>query len=531
MLASRLLFWILCAVLLLPVAHLLAGLAVQVPEDSWEQVRDYLLVPAIRDTIILTVSVCLLALILGVPAAWCVSRHAFPGRRLLSVLLVLPLAVPPYVAAYVSTEAREAFIPWLVAIRSRHGVEAYLLAEKIHRSGWLAVMLAAVLYPYVFLAARAAFSGAGHRLADVARTLGAGSLRSFFTVSLPLARPALAAGLFLVAMETINDYGAVAHFGVQTLTPTLFRTWFTIGDLESARRIAAWMLLTVLLARFAEIRLRGRAQYDSRHRPADPRSRTSRRKTALCLLVCLTPVLLGFFYPIATLLHWLRLTGGPAQLDEFIRASWHSLSLGLAVTAFCLLAALLIAGVQRFTRSRLQDLTARTASIAGYAAPGAVLAVAIFGTGAALRGLPGLPDFLRPLLISGSLLWLLYGLTVRYFAIAGQMTREGLASIPAGFDHNARLLGRSPLGTFFGIHLPLLRPSLAAAGVLVFIDVLKELPLSLILRPFDFETLGTWTYGLATQGKIFSSAAPALAIVLLGSLGLVLVELFIWKRR
>ncbi|MCH7224719.1 ABC transporter permease [Haloferula sp. A504] len=525
----RLIFWIVCALLLLPVAHLLAGLFTAVPDDSWQQVRDYLLAPAIRDSLILTISVCALTLLMAVPAAWFVTRFDFPGRRLFSILLVLPLAVPPYVAAYVSTEAREALIPWLVEIRNRHGVDTFLIVEQVHRFAWLAVMLAAVLYPYVFLAARSAFASHGSRLAETARTLGAGPLRSFFRVSLPLARPALAAGLFLVAMETLNDYGAVAHFGVQTLTPTLFRTWFQLGDLESARRLAAWMLLAVLLARFAEIRLRGRAGFDSRQRASDPREKPGPVVAALCLLSCSLPVAIGFLYPLLTLGQWLRVTGGPEEVGPFLRASWHSLSLGLGVTGICLLAALVLTAVQRFHRDRLHDLTARTASIAGYAAPGAVVAIALFGTAASARDV--LPDFLAPVLVSGSLLWLVYGLTARYFAVAGQLTREGLDAIPAGYDHGARLLGSTPLQAFLRVHLPLLRPSLAAGAILVFIDVLKELPLSLILRPFDYDTLGTWTYGLATQGQVFACAAPALSIIAIGSVGLIVVELLIWKRR
>lgn len=529
MIALRTAFWIVCALLLLPVLKLLGGLFATVPEDSWQQVRDYLLAPAIRDSIILTVAVCGLTLLMGVPAAWCVTRYDFPGRRLLSILLVLPLAVPPYVAAYVSTEAREALIPWLVVIRNRHGVETFLVVEQVHRFAWLAVMLASVLYPYIFLAARAAFASSGTRLADTARTLGAGPLRSFFRVSLPLARPALAAGLFLVAMETLNDYGAVAHFGVQTLTPTLFRTWFQLGDLESARRLAAWVLVTVLLVRFAEIRFRGRAGFDSRHRATDPREKAKPLRTVACLLGCGIPVAIGFLYPLLTLIHWLRLTGGPDEFPAFLHASWHSLSLGLGVTAVCLLAALVLAAVQRFHRDRLHDLTARTASVAGYAAPGAVVAIALFGTAASARAV--LPEFFSPLLVSGSLLWLVYGLTARYFAVAGQLTREGLDAIPGGFDQGARLLGCTPLQAFLRVHLPLLRPGLAAAAILVFIDVLKELPLSLILRPFDYETLGTWTYSLANQGKVFACAAPALTIIAIGSAGLATVELLLWKRR
>lgn len=523
-------FWILCVTLLLPVAQLFWGWFAPADADSWQHITKYLIPSAVRDSLILTAAVCLLSLCLGLPAAWCVTRYRFGGRRLLSILLVLPLAVPPYVAAYISTDAREAMIPWLVAIRKEHGVDTYLLVEQIHRYTWLAAMLAAVLYPYVFLAARAAFAAHGNRLAEAARSLGAGPWRRFFCVSLPLARPALVAGLFLVAMETLNDYGATSYFGIQTLTPTLFRTWFGLGDLTSALRLASLLLLAILLTRLLEVRLRGRARYDQRHRPSEPNADPSPGRRLLCYVSCLVPVAIGLVYPCLTLFHWLYLTGGPAQPEAFLKATLQALSLGLMVTAVCLLLALTLNAINRFSPNRTRDAMLRTLSVSGYAAPGAVLAIAIFATAATLRKTPYIPPFLNDLLISGSIVWLAYGLVVRYFAIAGQMVREGYDTIPRSLDESARLLGHSPSRGFFGVHLPLLRPALAGAGVIIFIDVVKELPLTLILRPFDFETLGTWTYGLANQGKIIACAAPSLTMIAIGSLGLIVVELWIWKR-
>ncbi|MEM9235249.1 MAG: iron ABC transporter permease [Verrucomicrobiota bacterium] len=528
--ASKIIFWILCATLLLPVAQLLFGWFGAADQESWQHITRYLIPSAVRDSLILTTAVCLLSLAFGLPAAWCVTRYRFPGRRLLSILLVLPLAVPPYVAAYISTDAREALIPWLVEIRRTQGPETYQLVEIVHRYAWLSAMLAAVLYPYVFLAARAAFAANGHRLAEAARSLGAGPWQRFFRVSLPMARPALVAGLFLVAMESLNDYGAASHFGIQTLTPTLFRTWFGLGDLSSALRLASLLLLTILLARLLEVRLRGRAKYDQRHRPSDPHITPKPGRRILCYAACLIPISIGFLYPCLTLFHWLKLTGGPEQLDAFLRATTHALTLGLIVTTACLVLALPLNAINRFSPNRLRDGVLRSLSITGYAAPGAVLAIAIFATAGTLRSIPNLPPVISNLLISGSILWLAYGLIVRYFAIAGQMVRESYDAIPQRLDESARLLGQAPARNFFGVHLPLLRPALAGAGVIIFIDVVKELPLTLILRPFDFETLGTWAYSLANQGRILDCAAPSLAMIAIGSLGLVVVELLIWKR-
>lgn len=519
-------FWRVCVcvlglVLVLPVIYLVFGFVAPVGQENWEHVREYLIGPAVWGSLVLAVCVGLCALLLGVPAAWCVANFQFPGRAIWSVLLVLPLAVPPYVGAYVTTEVREAFAPVLIWTRKEHGVDAYLLLERVHRYGWLILTLAAVLFPYIYLAARVSFSGRGRRLGEAARILGKGPWVTFFTVNLPMARPALAAGLFLVVMEVLNDYGAVMHFGVDNVTTVLFRTWFGLGDLASARRLASWTLLGIFVLLLAERAQRGPADYAAQGSEMTARRVLGSGGRFWCMAACAIPVVMGLVFPVCTLVYWLMRTGGTFDADALGKAAIHSLSLGVGVGVVCLAIGAVLLGSIRFGGTRVMRWVGSFTSAAGYACPGAVLAVGALGVCALLPGAAWLV---------GTLFLLVFTLCARFYAVSGQMLGQAYTGMPVGMDRASRVLGSNPLRTFVAIHLPLLRPAFAGAMALIFVDVVKELPISLLLRPFDFETLGTWTYGFANQGKVFSCAAPALVIIFICGIVLALVEVFGWNR-
>ena len=527
----RALAWLCALLLLAPVAFVLWGVATKADGGSWEHVRSTLLGTALRETSIVVGGVCLLALLLGVSTAWCISHYQFPGRRLFSVLLVLPLAVPPYVAAYATTEAREAFIPTLVSVRLEQGVDAYLKLEQVHRFSWLIVIFAAVLYPYVFLACRAAFSGATRKLSEASRTLGVGRWRTFWRVDLPMARPALVAGLFLVAMEVLNDYGAVHHLGVNTFTVIIFRSWFGLGELETARRLAGWVLIGVFALVLIERSQRGRRDRSSDRQLGPPRHRCGVKGSLACSLVCLIPVIVGLFYPLRVLLHWWSSATQNESSASIINAAKHSLWLGFGVTTACLLAGMIVAGIGRLSKRRMDGSLAQVAGIAGYASPGAVMAVGVLGIAALLRARFSPESWISTNLLADSILFLGFALTARYLAISTQMIRQNHRSFPQTYDDASNMLGCGRVATFFRIHIPLLRPALAGAAVLIFVDVCKELPLCLLLRPFDFETLGTLTFGLVDQGQIMACAAPSLALIGLCAAGLATVELAGWRRQ
>ncbi|MEM6911104.1 MAG: iron ABC transporter permease [Verrucomicrobiota bacterium] len=527
----RALAWACGLALLLPIASLLVSLVRPLPEgNSWEHVLENTFWPAARLSLFLTLGVCLLSCLLAIPAAWCISNYRFFGRQVWAVLLVLPLAVPTYIAAYVTTESREALIPWLVSLRRDHGIETYLLWESYSRHAILALMMAAVLSPYIFLAARSAFSSEGRRAAEAARLLGAGPWKTFFSISLPIARPALVAGLSLVAFEVLNDYGAVKHFGVPTVTVGVFRTWFGYGEAETAARFAGWVLLAVLLLAALERWQRGRSSHAAAGPPPPLRS-ASPLVSVLSWLACGAPVALGLGFPLAVLGSWQTRSTYAQPFGDFLGALGNSLLLGALVTAACLLLALIVVGAARMGRGRGEAALARLGGIAGYATPGAVMALGIFSLAALLRSwFPGASGW-GGWLLSGSFFWLVYALAARYFAVGGQLTRQGLDSISLGLDRAAACLGRGPLASFVSVHLPLLAPALAAAAVLLFVDVCKELPLTLLLRPFGFETLATRTYGIVDEGRIFACAAPSLLLVLLCAGGLAVVETLGWRRH
>ncbi|MEM9080006.1 MAG: iron ABC transporter permease [Verrucomicrobiota bacterium] len=528
--AGRFVAWTFGLLLLAPVVFTLLALVTSQGGESWSHVREYTLGPAVRSSLILVIFTGLFSTLFGLPAAWCVTHYNFPGRKLLSVLLVLPLAIPPYIAAYVTTEAREAAIPLLISIREDHGVDAYLRAEVFHRYAWLVIMMASVLFPYIFLSCRAVFASQARHLAEAGRLLGASPWRTFRTIHLPLIRPALIAGLFLVSMEVLSDYGAAKHLGMPTLTVTIFRTWFGLDELETARYLSSWVLAAIFLVLLLERWQRGRARFAARRNPL-PRTSLKVRGTVLAWLVCGLPVALGLLFPIFTLLDWHFTSTQTIPFAELLPSLRQTLLIGLLVTAACLLLALLVLATARFAKSKQDRFLTTTLFTAGYASPSTIMAVGVLGLAALAREAFPAQSWLGPLLLSGSLLWLAFALTARYLTVAGQVLSAGFAAIPPSYDHAARTLGRKLANIFRTIHLPLLRAPLLGAAVLVFVDVTKELPLTLLLRPFDFETLGTTAYSSVNQGRILECAAPSLLLIALSCTGLLLVELTGWTRN
>ena len=529
----RVLAWAFGLLLLSPVIVLLLSLFGPLSPsatEAWDQLQEFLLKDSLKETVILMAGSCLLAFILGVPAAWCVENFQFPGRRLLSIGLVLPLAIPPYLAAYLSTDAREKLIPFLISIRREHGVDTYLRWEEGLRYGCLILIFASVLYPYVFLAGRSAFSGSGRTLGEAGRMLGRSPWRVFWSIQLPLARPALFTGLFLVAMEVLNDYGAVKHLGFSTLTVTIFSTWFGLDEIEAAKRLAGWILLSVFFLVTLEHWHRGRTQL-THLSGGHSHIQTPRRRLLMigCYLACLIPIILGLIFPAYTLVTWLKKTYlqlDPESWQEITQATFNSLKLGLIATLLCLLAALIVLGITRYARGRAQGSLARISTVAGYACPGTVIALGVMGVAINTReAFPG-----SSLFISGSFLWLIFAVVARYFSVAAQMVHQGLERQSTGLDQAAQTLGDSPVQSFWKITFPLLRPSLLGAASLIFVDVCKELPLCLLLRPFEFETLSTLAYGKVDQGTIHACAAPSLLLILLCMFALLAVELKGWRH-
>ncbi len=473
---------------------------------EWAYVGRELLPSYLGETAWLVVRTVLLALVLGVSTAWLIAANTFPGRALFRWALVLPLALPTYISAITFADLWGPTGRLSLALAERTGLHIDLLTP----SG-LAYVLALVLFPYVYLPARAAFGAGMSDQLDAARMLGGGALRRAFRVAFPLAAPAIAGGALLVAMEVLNDYGAVKHYGVRTLTAGIFRSWGGLYDSGSALRIGGILLLVVLLlmllGRIAD-RGRQRALGGKRLRPVPLTGARRWLASAWCTLVLVA----SFGMPFSALaIDAFRENALRAALD-FLPATGNTLLIGGLSALTTLLFALLLSYGQRRSRSRF----AQAAGI-GYVVPGAVIAIGVMALGGALTNVTGI-------MLIGTIGLMVYAFTVRFLALAVQPLRAGLDQQPLALDESARLLGASPWRTFLRVNLPLLKPSLLAAALLVLMEVVKELPLTLILRPFDTDTLSTKVFEMARIEQWSDAAMPALLIVLCGLVPVVLLD-------
>ena len=518
--------------ILVPLGVVLVGLFAGGP--NWEHVASTTMGTYVANTAILVVAVTVLCIFMAVPQAWLVSAFEFPGRRFFEWALVMPLAVPTYVAAFAYFQIPEAAIPLLVKIRQSYGIEVYQWSEKVLRYGLLSLVLAGVLFPYLFISTRASFAQQRRAVIEVAQTLGRGPSSTFFTVALPLARPAIIAGLSLVLMEVVNDYGAVHFFGVPTLTEGIFRTWFGLGDRASALRLAGMIMLVIFIVLYLENAQRGRARYAElavSHSPLT-RRRLGPFNAALAFGACLLPLAVGLIFPAWRLVSWASLTFTKVVRTTLWDQLGHSLLLSLLTAIVLTGIAIIFAFAGRLHRAPWLHGISRLATL-GYAAPGAVVAVAVmvvFGgidsATAAIAGWLGTESFL----ISGTILAIGFAYLVRFLAVAFQPIRAGMTKVCGSLDEASRVLGKAPLTTLFRINLPIMRGTIFAAAILVFVDLLKELPLTLILRPANFETLATTAFGLAKEGRIQECSVPSLIIILVGALGLVALNRFMGRQ-
>lgn len=493
----------------------------------------------VATTLILVVAVGGASLVIGTAAAWLVTHARFPGRRALEVALVLPLAFPAYVLAYAYTHLLDHPGPVQTALRAATGwgPRDYWFPE-IRSTGGAAAMLALVLYPYVYLLARAAFLQGSGTAFLAARALGASPLAAFGRVSLPMARPAIAGGALLVVMETIADFGTVAYFGVQTFATGIYQAWFSMADRGAAAQLATGLLAFALLVAGLERGTRGARRSvpaGRRHEAAAPvalRGWAGWGATAFCA----APVLLGCVIPALALL---EMAGGSGQdiLSERYRGFLRNSVLLASVAALVTLSAAVALGYAQ--RIRPGSASAAAAGIArlGYAVPGGVIAVGLLVPFAALDN--AVDAFMREafgvstgLLVTGSIWLLVAAYAIRFLAAALGAYEGGQATVNPNMDAAARALGQTPLGALRRVHLPILTPSLMTALLIVFVDTMKELPATLILRPFNFDTLAVQAHRLAADERLEGAAVPSLVIVAVGLLPVALIcrQVGRWRR-
>ena len=494
-------------------------------DGTWSHLRETVLGLYVRNSLLLAAGAGLGAGLVGLSTAWLVTMYAFPGRRILEWMLLLPLAMPTYLVAYAYTDFLDFAGPVQEAIRAWTGLGAReYWFPQVRSLGGAIFLFSFVLYPYVYLLCRASFLEQSVCMLDAARTMGQSRAETFRRVAVPLARPALAAGVALVAMESLADYGAVDYFAVDTFTTGIYRTWFGLGSPVAAAQLSAGLLGLVLLLVVLERLSRGRRRFfhTTNRRQDLPRWSLAAGKRALAAALCTVPVLIGFLLPLGILIEAALRAGLLPSLLESLEWARHSLILAAVTAVLSVVCALLLAYNIRLLPGAVTRSTARIASL-GYAIPGSVVAVGVllllgWADRFATVLLPG--DFL----LSGTLAALVFAYLTRFLTLSVQTVESGLTRIPPSLDQAGRTLRAGPLSVLGRIHFPLLRASTLAAGLLVFVEVLKELPATLIIRPFNFDTLAVRVYQLASDEMFAEAAAPALLIVLTGLVPVLLLS-------
>ena len=509
-------------------------------ENIWPHLFRTVLPHYLFNTLVLMAGVAAGTLLIGVSTAWLVTHYDFTGRRIFVWALLLPFAVPAYVIAFVYTELLEFSGPLQSLLRSILGWESATdyYFPKIRTLGGATLMMVLVLYPYVYLLARSAFLEQSASLLEAARVLGQPRRRSFFAISLPLARPAIVVGVAMALMETLNDFGTVDYFAVQTLTAGVFDIWQNMGNLSGGAQIACLLLLFVFLLLLIE---RFGRKHQKQFQPSASRFRQFHRTRAtgwhnvLLFLCCAIPVLLGFIIPIMILLEYSIRYFDESWTEEFRQTATNSLLLSATAAVIAVGLGILLAYSNRIKKNKLLQACTRLASTS-YALPGAVLAIGIMIPFATIDNT--IDSFMRAqfgistgLILSGTVFALLFAYVVRFLAVAFGSVESSLAKITPSMDMAARSLGQKPSKMLWTVHIPLMKSGILTALLVVFVDCMKELPATLLLRPFNFDTLATHVYQLASDELIEQSALAALLIVLTGLIPVILLSLTLDRSR
>ena len=530
--------WTIALLVALPILVVLSSVF-SPSEGVFSHLASTVLSQYITNSLMLMVGVGLGVLVLGIGTAWLVTICRFPGSHIFEWALLLPLAAPAYLLAYTYTDWLDYYGPVQFWLRSQFGwqsVNDYWFPD-VRSLGGAIVMFSLTLYPYVYMLARVAFLEQSVCTLEASRSLGCGPWRGFFKVALPLARPAIMAGLSLALMETLSDFGAVDYFGVSTFTTGIYRTWFGMGAQVAAAQLSAMLMVFILVLIVLERWSRRQAKYyqanNSLKRPQTYNLQGIRAWGAL--LACGLPITLGLLLPAGLLAH-MTFTNLEETLDNrFWELAQHSLILAGLTAGIGVIVALVLGYGERLSKQRSVGMGVRLASM-GYAVPGAVIAVGILIP--VVKFDKALSAWIESatgnnvgLLLTGSITALIFAYLVRFLAVALGTVESGLSKIRPTIDDASRSLGCSPTKTLVKIHVPLMTSSLFTALMLVFVDVMKELPATLVMRPFNFDTLAVRVYQYASDERLVEASAPALMILLVGLLPVVVLSWRIARRQ
>ncbi|MEO0367694.1 MAG: iron ABC transporter permease [Pseudomonadota bacterium] len=503
----------------------------------WQHLVETVLGEYVRNSLMLMIGVATGTLILGVSAAYAVSMWEFPCRRVLGWSLLLPLAMPTYITAYAYTGLLDIAGPVQSLIRDQFSLSfgEYWFPEIRSISGAV-IVFSLVLYPYIYLLVCAVLNRQSPNLRDSARLLGLSRRQTFWKLTLPLIRPAIVAGLALALMETLADFGAVSYFGINTFTTGIYRTWNGLGSASSAAQLSLILLTFIIVLLVMEKTSRRRASYaDAKLNPIEHRRKISGTMIPVVLLLLFCPILFGFVIPATQLAMWAVKTMDPLGWSGYYELVWNSISVALVTAGLAALMTLIVLYTNRVVSSKYTAFMRFFVGL-GYAVPGIVIAVATLIPLAYFDN--QLDNFMRSnfdfssgLLLSGSLFALILAYLVRFLTVSLNTIEPNLQRIPHSLDMTTRSLGLSAFGVLHRVHLPLIRPGMAAAMLMVFVEVMKELPATLVLRPFNFNTLAVRAYELASDERLPEAAMASLTIVLVGLLPVVLLMRLVNEAR
>ncbi|MBS9523551.1 iron ABC transporter permease [Litoribacter ruber] len=504
------------------------------PGNSWRHLSENLLAGYFLDTILLLLGVAFFTFLIGVTSAWLVSNYDFPGRRYFEWLLILPLGFPGYIMAYTYTGMLDYAGPIQSFLRNSLDIHITGSLLDIMNLPGAVFILSITLFPYVFVISRSSFLQQSKTLQEASALLGSSRWRTFQKVALPLARPAIVGGIALASMEVLNDYGTVKYFGVNTFTTGIFRAWFSMGDATTAIYLSAILMLFVFTILYLESLQRGNRQFGNANSLTKPLERVqiNWQKKAVFTTFCTMLFLISFLIPLIQIIYWVLLTYEKVINYDFFLLIFRSFSLAAGTGIAVVILAVVLLYALRLSPFKWMKNVTKIATL-GYAIPGAVIAVGIMvpllGFDKWVTGIIS-PDNVR-LLLSGTLFGLVFAYIVRFMAVGYNPIDSGFQKIGIHINEASRLLGKGSTKTLWKIDLPLIKPSLFSGILLVFVDVLKELPLTLILRPFNYHTLATKAFDMATNEMIAESANAALIIILTGIIPIIFLNRMIRRKE
>ena len=499
--------------------------------ENWSHIYEYVLGDYILNSLILVSGVSLLVMIIGSLTAWLVTNYQFFGKRFFEWGLILPLAMPPYILAYTFTGLFDSYGTMNEIARSLFNLEQNeVLFPNIRNIYGAIIVFSFTLYPYVYLICRTAFLNQSRSMFEVGRTLGLSQASIFLKLALPLVRPALIAGTMIVAMETLSDFGAVDHFAISTFTTGIFRTWYGMYDLTTAMQLASMLLIFITFCLVIERTSRKNANYStigSNFKPTQV-TRLGSLGSSVCFFVCFVPIFIGFILPILEILNWSLRFNTSFFNEQFFSISLNTVLLSILSAILCTFIAMIINFSIRYKNSSVIKSINPFLNI-GYAVPGLILAVGIVQLFVFLDN--NILNSFEGYFLTGSLFGLIFAYIIKSYALANSTYEAGYQKISQTIDDSARVLKSTGLKLLFRVHFPILKTSFFTSILLVSSEVVKELPATLILRPFNFETLAVSTYIYASEERMVEAAAPATAIILIGLIPIFFISQMIRASR